>query len=100
VVAARTADASGVREVPCTNRLIVGRSSPGLQHVADAVPTIIHVGDATGERFLALPRRPVIARLHPLIDELLGTRLEKVYRAAGERQNHAIWALSIIAWWR
>lgn len=68
--------------------------------IADAVPTVFHIGHAAGERLFALSRSPVVAGGDPFVDELFCPCLEEVDASVGQGEDHAVWPLSVVPRWR
>ena len=93
--AALTAHAHSIG--PVRHVLVFGSGSCAGHRIADPVPAVFHIGNASCKRLFTLPRRPVVARRHPFIDKFFCSCLEEVDPSTGQSQNHAMRALSVVS---
>ena len=60
------------------------------RRVCDAIPAVLHVGNAAGERFAGKAGRPVVARRDPLGDEIGRPRLKEVAASVWQREDETV----------
>ena len=58
--------------------------------VRDAIPAVLHVGNAAGERFAGKAGRPVVASRDPFGDEIGSTRLKEVAASVWQSKDETV----------